>query len=389
MSAPEVYQEVERLLATHIDLKKVDPSTLNRLVLVVLGILDGKSASPARIASALKTMGLQNAETDSIERQIRRFENDPEVSAALCFHPLARIRLLWGRPHRLYLILDPTLQEDRVVMVSIAVWYRGRALPLAWAIWGANRPLEGDRFWERIETLLDQVKAILPSDCEIVWFADRAFGTPAFIDLLVKRNWHYVIRVQGQTHYRDRKGREGSIQSLVRPGKRAKLSGEVFKKASWRPNSVVAYWGKAYRSPMCLVSDLPAEWDLLALYRRRYPIEASFRDYKSYGWHWEQGQVANLEHLERLLVAMAIAAWVALLVGTRTAEEVLKRYEHSTRRTIPYEGKRSLFQLGLQRLGAWFKGAPTPPLNWDLTHLADLNWEDQLYFFVARRHVFA
>ncbi len=33
---------------------------------------------------------------------------------------------------------------------------------------------------------------------------------------------------------------------------------------------------------------------LIHLYRRRYPIEATFRDYKSFAWRWEQGQVREL-----------------------------------------------------------------------------------------------
>jgi hypothetical protein len=367
----------------------MDGSTLHRLTLLVIGIIHGKSASPARIASALHTLGLSQARSDSIERQIRRLENDPEVDAAVCFHPLARVRLRWGQPKVLQLILDPTTQEDRVVMVSVAVWYRGRALPLAWTTWPGNLPLVGKGFWERIEALLEQVKPLLPVGTQIIWFADRAFGTPMFIDLIVRSGWHYVVRVQGQTHYRDRLGREGTIQELLRKGKRAKMLGEVFKKAGWRPNSVVVYWGKAHKSPLCLVSDLPADWSLIALYRRRYPIEASFRDYKSYGWRWEQGQVSDPEHLERLLVGMALATWIALFIGSHVAEEVLHRYRSSHRYTRPYEGKRSLFTLGLERFETWLSSTTVPRLPWSLFRWSAPNWEDQLYFLVARNYVFA
>lgn len=390
MSASEVSRQVQQLLALHIDEQKVDESTLHRLTLLVMGILHGKSASPARIASAIKTLGLSNATPASIERQIRRLENDPELEASVCFHPFARMRLCLAKTQRLHLILDPTTQEDRVVMVSVAVWYRGRALPLAWAIWPANQPLEGAGFWERIEALLDIVQPLLPVQREIIWFADRAFGTPVFIDLLVARGWHYVIRVQGQTHYRDRNGKEGSIQSLLRYGKRAKMRGEVFKKAGWRPNSVVVYWGKNHKSPLCLVSDLHPDWSLIALYRRRYPIEATFRDYKSYGWHWEQGQVTDLQHMQRLLVGVALATWVALFIGTQVGQEILDSYQtHHHRRTRPYEGKRSLFQLGLERFETWISGACTPILAYSLTDWTAPNWEDQLYFLVARQYVFA
>jgi len=150
MPASEVYQGVYRLMQGCFS-EEIDESSRTRLALLVTGIIGAKNASPARIASALHKMGLRDAKPESLERHIRRIENDCEISAAICFHPFARWRLLYGKPRRMFLIIDPTSQEDRIFMVSVAIWYRGRALPLAWTTWEANTPLTGKRFWERIE----------------------------------------------------------------------------------------------------------------------------------------------------------------------------------------------------------------------------------------------
>ncbi len=125
------------------------------------------------------------------------------------------------------------------------------------------------------------------------------------------------------------------------------MRGHAFKKSQWRANSIVAFWGKAHRTPLCLVSNLPLGWYLIRLYRRRYPIEATFRDYKSHGWQWEKGQVVELVHVERLLVGMAYATWFALIVGTHFADTLLQKKPTGQRRTIPWWGKRSLFAIGL------------------------------------------
>ena len=68
--------------------------------------------------------------------------------------------------------------------------------------------------------------------------------------------------------------------------RRAKMRGEVFKDAGWRPMSVTVYWGRSHRQALCLVSDLKPGWWLIHLYRGRYAIETSFRDDKSAGWQW-------------------------------------------------------------------------------------------------------
>jgi hypothetical protein len=378
MPASEVYQGVYRLLQGCLS-EEIDESSRTRLALLVTGIIGAKHAGPARVASALHKMGLRDAKPESLERHIRRIENDPEISATICFHPFARWRLLYGKPRRVFLIVDPTSQEDRIFMVSVAIWYRGRALPLAWTTWEANTPLTGKRFWERIEELLTLVSELLPKDIPVICMADRAFGAPAFTDLLAKRGWHYVVRVQGQTVCQDCTGKTRRIEHLVQTtGQRAKMKGKVFKSKGWRTASVVVFWNGSYRSPLCLISDLPPDWNLIEYYRRRYPIEALFRDYKSSGWQWEKGQVKNPDHMERLLVGMALATWIVLCIGSQVAQEILSKPSSGKRYTRPYEGKFSLFTLGLERLLHCLTSDLCFQPHWLLTDWDKNNWQTQI-----------
>jgi hypothetical protein len=286
------------------------------------------------------------------------------------------------------LLLDPTSQDQRVVMLTAAVWYRGRALPLAWAAWPANTPLSGPGFWERVGALLTEVASLLPAGVPVTWLADRAFGTPAFTDQLAAYGWHWVVRVQGQTRYRDPAERERTLRELVSgPGDRAKGRGHVFKKHGWRAASVVAFWGRKFTTPLLLVSDGPPGWDVLALYRRRYAIETEFRDYKSSGWQWEKGQVVDLAHVERLLVGMALATWLVVCAGAQEAAEALQAEPTGKRRTRPYDGKRSLFTLGLQNFAHWVRHLG--PLCWRLADWDAPNWSDQIYFHHAHAFVMA
>jgi len=171
MSTSIVYQQVRQMLDQTLD-QKVDDSTKERITLLVLGIIRAESASPAKIAEALEQLGLTNATAESIERHIRRIENDPEILATTCFYIFAKQQLNKQHPDEFIIALDPTTQDDRVVMVSAFICYRGRTLPLAWVVWSANKPLEGDRFWKRISTLLDVVKDLLFFRCT----AERDFA---------------------------------------------------------------------------------------------------------------------------------------------------------------------------------------------------------------------
>jgi hypothetical protein len=346
----------------------------------VTGMLKARHASPRQISKALARLHLSEATAESIERRSRRLNNDEQIVDAVCFHPFARHHLSLGQPQQLVLILDPTTQEDHLVMLTVAVWYRGRALPLVWVVWEGNTPLKGGSFWEYVAQVLARVADILPPGIPVTWVADRAFGTPEFTDLVAAYGWHYVVRVQGQTHFRDENERERALEDCVQ-GKRQRYKGrgQAFKKRGWRHVSVVIYWGRRHKTPLCLVSDLPPEWDLLAIYRQRYPIEATFRDFKSAGWHWEQGQVRDVAHVARLLVGMALASWITLLIGTQVAQAHLDHAKLGQRRTLPIWGKSSLFTLGLDAIHDFCANIRT--LIWEALHLkwVDQTWQTQVY----------
>jgi len=389
MPTAVVYREIRRLLSRYVD-PRVRESTRERLAILVLGIIHATSAAPAHVSRAVKALGLTGAKVESIERRIRRLQNDVQLTRALCFHAFVQYHLTLARASELQLILDVTTKEDDVVLLSAAVWYRGRALPLAWAVWPANVPLQGPRFWQRVALLLDEVERLLPLGVPVTWLADRAFGTPSFTDLVAAHHWHYVVRVQDQTRCRDRRGTERAVRDLVRlPQQRAKLRGRVFKKHGWREASILVHWGRGQEGPLCLISDLPPRWWLIQAYRRRYACEAGFRDYKSQGWRWEQGQVCACHHVERLLVGMALATWIALLVGTQVAGELLRQAKTGRRHTKPPAAKQSLFSLGLQRLREWLGGGSEVRCDWLLTDWHAPNWETQLYALYLHGYVFA
>jgi len=342
-----------------------------RIVLLVAGLLKaGDAATPARIAAAAETLGITNASAESIERRVRRLENDPRLTAALCFHPLAKAWLALGKPKELILVVDPTTQDDRLVLLSVGVWYRGRTLPLVWALWPGQIPLKKEQgatgFWQRVGEVLSAVREIVPAGVEIIVLADSAFGCPAFTDQITAMgaHWHYVVRVQETVRCRDHQGKVQPVNTLVpvrsssQRTQHAKLRGEVFKKQGWREASVVVWWGRKHKKRLCLVSDLRPRWDLVSLYRRRYGIEASFRDLKSGGWHFEQGQVRDLAHVSVLLVGIAIATWLTVCAGASLVRKYLEqaRQSQSCRLTPSPASKQSLFQWGRRAWERHFLG---------------------------------
>jgi len=396
MAALILYEQIYEMLEQHLD-PKVPQATRERLAFLVLGLLHGKEISPARLAHALATLGLNQASPESWERRIRRCENDPYLTTTLCLHPLIQHYLAIGAPNPLLLILDPTTKNDAITLVAITIPYRGRSLPLAWMTWPGNQPLEGEGMWERIKTLLQEIAPLLPKGVEVVMLADGAFGCPCFIDRVRELGWHVLVRAQGQTHCRDRQGVERQIGSLVwRVGQRAKGRYEVFKKEGWRPLSVFVFGrlrrgkdGEKRLEALCLVSDLPAKMAVAHLYTKRYQIESGFRDYKSHGWQWESSQVSDLAHWKRLLLVMALGSWIVLMAGTQVAAEALDKARQSCRLWPPYESKYSLFRLGLELLDRLIVTWRNLPMQWQLCDWDAPVWKKQITGASLHKYLFS
>lgn len=351
-----------------------------RLVFFVLGVLLAGSIALRRVATTHANIALGTTTAASHERRLRRTLNDPHLGQAVPMYGRVVRRILRRLPptDRLWLIIDESGHSDVVRGLVAALWYRGRAVPLTWLSWPAQTPV-GEHYWRDCQALLAQLAALFPAEQPITILADRAFGCPAFCDLVVALGWDDVLRTQRQTRLRLADGREQALTALLsQPGTRWLGSGWAFKKQGWRAVSVVAYWRVGCKDPLLLVSNRAPCWALVREYRRRAAIEALFRDWKRAGWQWEASQVRDPDHQAVLLVVLALATVLTLCLGEEAAAAVLAQpHQQGSRR--PWHARDSLFRLGRDRL--WqrlWRGEPTA-YTWELSHGSPLNWSQECW----------
>lgn len=354
---------VEQLLTTSaVDLPL---RTRQRLIFFILGILLSGTLVLRRIASTHAYLTPQTTCAASHERRLRRVLNDPRMTWERSYARVVRRLLVRHRPRRWVVIVDESGHTDQLRVLTAALWYRGRAIPLAWVSW-PGQTKQTTSYWVRSAALLDLVATVLPQGARVVVVADRAFGCPVFTDPLTERGWDWVVRVQGQTRWRDHQGQIQPLRQLVcATGERWKGRGHLFKEAGWREVSAVVLWGRTHREPLLLASSLPACWDVIAIYKQRAAIEALFRDWKSTGWQWEASQVTDLAHQERLLLGLAFATLLTLLLGTQAAaQERQAPMRRTTRRS--WAGAHSLFRQGREAFWQRLWRNDRTAIRWDL-----------------------
>jgi hypothetical protein len=346
--------------------------TRQRLVFFILGILLSGTLVLRRIATTHAYLTPQTTCAASHERRLRRVLNDPLLTWERSYARVVRRLLARQRPTRWVILVDETAQAEHWRVLTAALAYRGRAIPLAWVLWPAQVK-QTTSYWARCATLLDQVAQVLPAGAAVVVVADRAFGCPVFTDPVTARGWDWLVRVQGQTRWRDGDGRVQPVRAQVaQPGDRWRGGGQVFKDAGWRTAQVLAVWGAGHREPLLLVASLGVRGDLRALYQRRAAIETLFRDWKSAGWQWEASQVRDGDHQARLLLGLACATLITLVLGTQAAAQATPAA--CGRQRWAWARRSSVFRLGREAFWQRVWRHDRTPIRWALEDLEGPNW---------------
>jgi len=315
------------------------------LALLSLGMALAKHCGLARVAAVVPG----TAVVPSITRRFERFLATTRLDVSVARQAVAARLLEGGRGQTLWLALDETHQGQaetgsRFGMLAVRLVYRERAIPLAWACY---RPGEAPAPLPTLaRRLIAEVAAVVPPDAHVVLLTDRGLSWPTLLDRCRQLGWSFLGRVQRTTRVRAPDGHTGPIGALApRPGTRWRGPVRAFRKAGWRDLNVVAVWRRGDDQPWLLLTDLAPDWVRCAQYRHRMDVEESFRDDKSSGFDWDHSRVREPAHMDRLLLALQLAAAFVLLQGLFVLAHRLRHVlERTDRRTL------SLFSLGLRWL---------------------------------------
>ena len=92
----------------------------------------------------------------------------------------------------------------------------------------------------------------------------------------------------------------------------------------------------------------------LALYKKRWSIETSFKAFKSQGFYLERTQIDSIVSIRKLVLMVALAMAVAIIAGTIAEANKMIRVIKAT-------GSRmyTLFKIGLKCITSWITQRPS------------------------------
>jgi len=322
------------------------------LVELIVCLLENNKAHLSRLGEYLC-----DANTDmmaSIQR-VRRFLSNPRISPSATVKPLIMLmRPLLAQLTEIILIVDRTDWQRRqchINILSVAVSYKGRALPLYWMVSGkpgCSSLEEWKQVLFPVIAALQQTPWLADRPLHIQVVADREFASPRLAEWLqAVFAVSVTFRLKASMYLQEEEARETKVVSLIntmKKGSRHLLFHQVVTRDSTFHMNVLLTWGYEYDEPLVVATTSrdPATAD--RTYGQRFTIEPMHKDWKSNAFDLERTRVTDPKRIETLLIPIAFAYILCILEG--------ERKERDGEIRVPPKGKPRMVSLFLSGLRA-------------------------------------
>lgn len=177
------------------------------LVLLAGAFLQRRSLPVRRLARTVAGPGKQHCAVDKRFRRFlgnKRLDEAAQDAAVACLLRLVLARL--GAVPCVPVMCDWLFVDDHAIL-GLQIPYRGRSLPLCFAVHSRTHAADAPRQTEAEQQLLERLLRCWPAEAPPpVLLCDRGFDKGPLLSFLLQRNVRFIIRVQFDPHVYDCQG---------------------------------------------------------------------------------------------------------------------------------------------------------------------------------------
>jgi hypothetical protein len=340
-STPRLYDTLVQVLSQHENW--VDRRHLKTLAWMIVGLVQASVVSLTAWAPYVHSRAVY---AQSLVRRFDRWLQNQRIEVHRLYGPLIQQALAeWGT-HGLSLALDTSTLWETYCIVRIALIYRGRAIPLVWKV--LHHPSSSVAY-KVYSDLLDTAASLLPSQCKVIFCADRGFADTHLMTHLSRLHWHWRLRFKRSFWIYRRGHRPCKASRFSLAVGEAQFGHHVYlTKTCYGPVHLALARRSDGKEEWLVVSDELTDFQTFQEYGLRFDIEENFLDDKSNGFQLESSLIRSAMALERLCLVLALTTLYLVSQGT----EVIK------------QGKRRWVDPH------WFRGSSYLKIGWKWVNLA-------------------
>ena len=319
-NTPKIYDTLIQILGQHAHW--LDKRHLYTLVWMIVGLIESKTISLPEWAPFVDSRATF---AQSTVRRFSRWLNNKRIKVNEMYGPIIQDAIAEWKDNILYLALDTSMLWDRFCHIRISIVYRGRAVPLVWKTIEHGSSTVG---FESYRDLLDKAVKLLPSNCDVVFLADRGFADTTLMAYLSQTlHWHWRIRIKSSFLVYRRNRRRCKVSSIRLKRGQARFWHNVYiTDKRFGPVYLALAKPHGTKEDWLIVSDQPTDLSTFDEYGLRFDIEENFLDDKSSGFQLESSLIRSAEALSRLCLVLAVATLFLVCQGTDVVESGKRRW---------------------------------------------------------------
>jgi hypothetical protein len=330
-------------------------SQLRRIVLFGAALVLASRCHLRLVARFLHRPTRLSARVQWLQRLLKARFVRPEI----VYEPVLKSVLAQQRVAVWHVVIDRThVPRWHCDVLMVALAYRKRALPLVWC-----RIRSGHAPTATCLSLLQRAATLFPPHAAILLHGDCEFGHAALLRWVSAQRWDFILAQSRTTQFQAQRHQAFQpLQALPVTRQRGCFVANVWLgvREAFGQVNLYAFYQPHHEAPtrrsrtvQYLATNLPQTRLIKVLGRRRWGIEALFRDWKSGGWDWEQCAVQSEARREAWMTLMALCTLWLVLVGRAVCQ-------HSQRASVDLHAQRhlSFFQIGADWLVAEWRWHP-------------------------------
>lgn len=259
-------------------------------------------------------------------QRVRRFLSNENISPSIVLLPLIRLlRPILSTLPEIVLTMDRTDWDKRqknVNILSVAIAYKGRAVPLFWIVLDRKGASSFEHWKQVLEPVIEGLKEMeWLSNIPIHVVADREFASPKLVKWLKETyNVDSTVRIKRSMYLSEDGKPERKIAVLLKDMKKGTLSvmhnQKVTRDCDFLMN-VLLKWDEGFDEPLIVATTLPNPEQVDIIYAKRAWIEPMHKDWKSNAFDLEKTRVTDPKRIETLLIPIAFAYLLSVLEGEK------------------------------------------------------------------------
>ena len=307
------------------------------LAMMITGLLRSKSGQLSKMARAVQYA----PKKESLVTRFQRLVRNQKIEVGVEYTPFVSLILSALSKEQVVLMVDSTKLGGNCICLMVSVYYKSRALPLAWVVYKGQK---GHSSQETQLALFKTVKAFLPETGQIILLGDGEFdGSQVVTWLQTETNWQFVCRTDKSNLICSEQQWLALEQLPLAPAQEAFLRAVQFTQAHQvGPVNILVVWNEPKNCHWFFVTNFETAPVAKKWYAKRFTTETLFSDFKGRGFHLDDTRLWKPDRVSRLLLAGAIAYVFSIVLGVEAI--VSADFRRLVRTDAFYH---SLFQLGL------------------------------------------